>query len=334
MVFGFGQLGESVVLQAVKSAQFPNGKKLRVTVIDKDANRKHRRFLLRYRAFHELCDAKFIRADAESPALFGRVREWCTDSDSIVTLVVAFDNDSHSLSLALILTEISQEFGCQILVRTSSAGGLAKLVADVQEQSPVMSQVHGFGRIENACSAKVVVDESLNRFAMTIHSSFVEKRKREGRDPDDPSMKSRQDLYPDLKDSNSQQAEHIRFKLRAINCDTTPGQELSGARPIGDTRLDCIGDEDAEKLARMEHHRWFAERSLLGWTRGPTKDVNNRVHPDLRPWEELTETVRQYDVEAVKLIPQLLALDHQVIYREGKPRPQSRAFDEPTCSAG
>jgi hypothetical protein len=324
VVFGFGQLGESVVLQAVRSAQYPNGKKLRTTVIDKDARRKHERFLVRYGAFHELSDATFIQGEAESPALFRRVKEWCADNDFIVTLVVGFDNDSHSLSLALSLMDISQQFGCPILVRTASDGGLAKLMADVKEQSPEMSQVYGFGRIEEACSAKVVVDDSLNRFATMIHSSFVDKRKREGRNPDDPSMKSWQDLDPDLRDSNWQQAEHIPFKVRAINCETASLQETSGVRQMGDTRLESLGDEDAAKLARMEHHRWFAERSLAGWKRGSAKDMNKRVHPDLKPWEELTETVRQYDVEAVKLIPQLLALDRRMMYRKGgKPRPKS-----------
>jgi hypothetical protein len=158
-----------------------------------------------------------------------------------------------------------------------------------------------------------VIDDSLNEFARVIHETFVEKRKKEGRSLDDPSMKAWQELDPDLKESNWQQAEHIPFKVRAINCDIAPLQEGPAVSGISDSRVDSIGDRDAAKLARMEHCRWFTERSLAGWKKGDTKDVGRRIHPDLKPWEELTEAVRQYDVDAAKLIPKLLALDKKVI---------------------
>ena len=47
------------------------------------------------------------------------------------------------------------------------------------------------------------------------------------------------------------------------------------------------------------------------------KDVEKRIHPDLKPWNELSENVRRYDLEAVKLIPELLALNRQGMYRPG-----------------
>jgi hypothetical protein len=96
------------------------------------------------------------------------------------------------------------------------------------------------------------------------------------------------------------------------------GGEGSVVSGISGSRVDSIGDNDAAKLARMEHRRWFTERSLARWKKGDTKDVGRRIHPDLKSWEELTATVRQYDVDAAKLIPQLLALDKKVIYGSKK----------------
>jgi hypothetical protein len=108
-------------------------------------------------------------------------------------------------------------------------------------------------------------------------------------------MKRWEDLDPDLKDSNWQQAEHLKLKLRAIT----------------GINVDKIGEQDAEKLAKMEHNRWIAERCLAGWRLGSVKDVTKRIHPDLKPWQELESRVRQYDLEAVRLIPALKSLDEQ-----------------------
>jgi hypothetical protein len=51
---------------------------------------------------------------------------------------------------------------------------------------------------------------------------------------------------------------------------------------------------DAEAMARVEHHRWCAERLLDGWTPG-ARDNARRRHPDLVPWLELTEEGREKD---------------------------------------
>jgi voltage-gated potassium channel Kch len=295
VVFGFGQLGESVVLQAVRLAHFPNGKKLRVTVIDKDATRRHNRFLVHYGSFHELCEADFIESDAEKPAVLDQVARWCDERNSVVTLAVCFDSDSHSLSFGLSLRNRIGPSRCPILVRMESHAGLAKLIADIKEGSEHFREIQGFAKIEEASSAAVVISDTLNALPRKVHRDFVRKRVNEGRSPDDPSMKRWEDLDPDLKDSNWQQAEHLKLKLRAIT----------------GINVDKIGEQDAEKLAKMEHNRWIAERCLAGWRLGSVKDVTKRIHPDLKPWQELESRVRQYDLEAVRLIPALKSLDEQ-----------------------
>ena len=313
VLFGFGELGESVALQAVQLTHFPNEKKLRLTVIDNEATRKHKRFQIRYEAFHKLCDARFIESDAERPAVFRLVEEWSADSESIVTFVVALDNDSHSLSLGLSLLSRVRQHGCRIFVRASSDAGLAELFSDAKKESGLKSEIYSFGKIEEACSVDVVVGESLNRSAEMIHAHFAEKRTKEGRRLNDPSLMPWKELDPDLKESNWLQAEHIRFKVRAIGCNVA----LLADCPSAD-RLDHIGERDIEKLARIEHRRWIAERLLGGWKLGERKISEQRIHPDLKPWKELTEGVKKYDVEAVQEIPGLLELNQQVICCKAK----------------
>jgi voltage-gated potassium channel Kch len=308
VLFGFGPLSESVALQAVQLTHFPNERKLRLTVIDSDATRKHKRFQIRYEAFHKLCDARFIESDAERPAIFRLVEQWSADRESIVTFVVALDNDSHSLSLGLSLFGRVKQHGCRIFVRATSDAGLAELFSDAKKEAGLMPEISSFGKVEEACSADVVVGESLNKSAQMIHAHFAMKRTKEGRKPNDPSVLPWNDLDLDLKESNWLQAEHIRFKVRAIGCNVA---FLADCPPPD--RLDNIGERDLEKLARIEHRRWMAERLLGGWKLGERKIPGQRIHPDLKPWKELTEGVKKYDVEAVQEIPGLLELNKQVI---------------------
>ena len=322
IVVGFGNVGESVVLQAVKLAHFPNEKKLRLTVIEKEAELRRRRFLVRYPSFEELCETSFMACHAEDPLLLAKMEAWCKERNSIVTLVVCFDDDSHSLSFAFSLLNTLRSYAIPIFVRIESDTGLAQLVADVKRHSTLPRRIYAFSKIEDACSLEVVVHERLNQFAQKIHDGFRRKRKQQSDyRADDPAVRPWKELDPDFKDSNWQQAEHIPLKLRAIDCWIGPPSALPN-NPPGE-RVDSISDEDALKLAKIEHRRWFAERRLAGWQWGAQKNVEARTNPNMVPWSKLKPDVQKYDLDAVRLIPELVRLDGQVIYRKPATSPKS-----------
>jgi len=49
------------------------------------------------------------------------------------------------------------------------------------------------------------------------------------------------------------------------------------------------------------------ERRCEGWVFGPERDVHRKVSPYLVPWGELDEKVKEWDRNAVRKIPDLLA---------------------------
>ena len=51
--------------------------------------------------------------------------------------------------------------------------------------------------------------------------------------------------------------------------------------------------EQLDEMARREHESWLAHHQRSGWTWGETRDRAARKHPDLLPWEELSEASRQ-----------------------------------------
>ncbi len=65
----------------------------------------------------------------------------------------------------------------------------------------------------------------------------------------------------------------------------------------------------AEEIARNVHEVWSASRIAEGWTYGPRRDDRAKTHPCLVPYEELSESEKDYDratsAETLKLIVKL-----------------------------
>jgi hypothetical protein len=115
-----------------------------------------------------------------------------------------------------------------------------------------------------------------------------------------PSMADWGELREDLKESNRQQADDIFNKLREIDCHVA---EVRDREPA----LATFTEGEVEKMAALEHARWNVERLLSGWTWGPQKDVGRKISPYLVGWDELPEQVKEWDRQAVRAIPRLLA---------------------------
>ena len=65
----------------------------------------------------------------------------------------------------------------------------------------------------------------------------------------------------------------------------------------------------AEEIAKNVHEVWSEGRMKEGWTYGEERDDAKKHHPCLVPYEELTETEKEYDrntsQETLKLIMKL-----------------------------
>jgi hypothetical protein len=61
-----------------------------------------------------------------------------------------------------------------------------------------------------------------------------------------------------------------------------------------------------ESLAQNIHEVWAKQRMKEGWTYGLKRDDDKKQHPDLIPYEQLSQTEKDYDrkyaKETIKLI--------------------------------
>ena len=79
-------------------------------------------------------------------------------------------------------------------------------------------------------------------------------------------------------------------------------------QPIDTTGV-CVPEELkqlGEYLAKNIHEVWSQQRMNEGWTYGPVRDEAAKKHPDLIPYEELTEGEKDYDrstsMETIRVI--------------------------------
>ena len=103
-----------------------------------------------------------------------------------------------------------------------------------------------------------------------------------------------------MQNSNRDQARNWQRYLDLIGGVIVPAAEDEGP-PFE------FSPGEIESLAKLEHERWMREKQNSGWSYAPVRDNSAKKHPDLLPWEQLSEPVRDKDREAIRNIPAALA---------------------------
>lgn len=136
------------------------------------------------------------------------------------------------------------------------------------------------------------------RLASAMHDRYVE-RHRSVKPAGDPALQPFARLSPALRDSNLSAVDDVPAKLAAASLRLCPLAEAPrpGQWPEG---------TDLDVLAEMEHGRWIVERLLSGWASG-ARDPGRLLSPHLRPWAQLPDDVRAWDLDLVRDLPVVLA---------------------------
>lgn len=147
--------------------------------------------------------------------------------------------------------------------------------------------------------------ETVELMARSIHENY-----RDGHDleHDHPANKTWDALDDRLKAQNRDQARDNLAKLAEQGIAVVPEDQVGpDDERLGSDEL----DELVELLARYEHDRWAAQKRAQGYVFGkPRNDDPEKgalLHPDLEPWSELEEPVKEKDRQPIRQIPVVLA---------------------------
>jgi hypothetical protein len=312
VIVGLGRLGESIVINAARArweSHAEGSSQLRITMIDKQANTRKESLCLRYPKLEQACELVPKQLDVNEPD-FERGDFLFNDQGYPDTAVVyvCLDDDSNALSTALILHQQLRTLEIPIVVRMLHEAGLATLLQKRNIEHDSFVNLHAFGLLDRTCTPESISGCTYEILARSIHEKYVASERRKGSTPEKNSfMLSWEDLPEILRESNRNQVEHIRVKLEAIGCDIAVTNDW-------DVQPFHFSDNEVDLLARMEHERWIGERLRSGFRYGTTKD-QQKTHPDLVPWEQLPDEVKEKDRDTVNQLSELLAQAHFQIYR-------------------
>ena len=126
-------------------------------------------------------------------------------------------------------------------------------------------------------------------------------------DPDDPARRPWAELTSFYRESNVRQVLTVLGSAVAVG--RSWGASAETASPPSDEQLD--------EMARREHESWLEFHQRNDWTWGATRDRAAKKHPDLLPWDQLSDDSR---AKNRKLLVESLALLETLGYR---------SFDDP-----
>ncbi|TKK83605.1 hypothetical protein FDA94_33210 [Herbidospora galbida] len=143
-------------------------------------------------------------------------------------------------------------------------------------------------------------ETTVDDLARAVHAHYLRARRAAGDEETTNASLVTWDRLPRLLRADSRNhARDVPRKLAAIGCRLARRRDAAPA---------VLTDREVERLARMEHVRWMLVRVAAGWRPGAVHDPRARRHPDLVPWEHLTEDARDKDRSTLRTLPAVLAV--------------------------
>ena len=190
--------------------------------------------------------------------------------------IVACREDIDTLTLARNLAQQTGRVRRDIVAGLRPSTQLMRLFIDEQPLAGV--QPHDL--VSLGCSAEIVLHGRLDKVARGIHEAYLADQLAAGRGLGSaPALVPWEELPEGLRQANRAQADHIPIKRRTL----------------------AISDSAAtiEALAVAEHRRWMAEKIVANWRHAADRDDARRLHPSIRPYDELSDAEKQKDRNTV-----------------------------------
>lgn len=289
LIFGFDLTGETIAIQTALTGHYLNGKKPKIIIFDDQAEGKLNKFLNKYPSFNEYCDIEQISIESNNPQILNKIFPYINIPNSLTSLVLSYENETENLLLGLQFDQIDFNESVTILIQ----------ISDEIRFKTFSNKVKQFGVNSRVCSHDAICNETLDKKAIAFHNNYLDNRREEKDFGSKNADVIWEELSQEYKDSNRKAADHIGVKMRAIGCKIV---ENDDPRPEG-----LFTQKELLLLAKLEHKRWSAERSLAGWTYSKTRNNSARKTPDLTNWVNLTNEAQDYDMNAVQSIPEVLA---------------------------
>lgn len=309
LVIGLERLGENLVVQAARdwygrTRSRPAGR-LRITVIDQEAEFKCQALSRRYPKLADACDLAPHTIDVRGPAFQEpTLLQAGAGYPAPSVIFICFSDGFLGLRTALDLSHRLQQMPEQdtrLVLRINEERRARLLDADADGYVEAFD-LHIFGLLDNTCTPQVIQGDTLTQLARGLHASSLRRQRQAGDSAaTNPLLVPWAKLPEELRQGELAEADAIGRHLATLGYRLAPLSDWDAAQ----FRLTA---QEQEQLARMEQARFLAARQQAGWRYDPDgEDVQAKTSARLLPWEELpAETRAELCAEAADL-PAILA---------------------------
>lgn len=309
IITGFGRMGQNLAIEAIRrwkdrSFRESDGNKLKITVIDRSAKDGEKKIRFRYKSIDNFCSLDIRQIDVDSPEFLDFLESLNSGGDTLPGQVfVCLGEDSVNLSAGLKYLRYILHRPMKVISIMKSQGGLSELFRGEDYSSGRFADLQAFGLWNQVCRARYILEGINEKIARAFHNAYRETRGIRGMG-DHPAELPWEYLEEIYKESNRLRADELCSQLKKF------GIDIASLTDWNEQTIHFDSEKDGlliERLAEMEHERYLAERKSEGWKFGELKDDIKKTNPNLVPFSELREEVKEYNRNEVKKIPDILA---------------------------
>ncbi len=294
LVIGFTPLIERFILRTLAGGHYRDRGKPAFFVHDADAATIEQGFRARHPVADGLSPVRFIARRADPALLSTLITNFIADQGEPVAILIDQPDDARALAVALAADAYYRA--------ADRAAPPIHVRLDGLYDPRLGAGIFPFGGLDALADPEYLLQDRHDALARSIHDFYLEGRFSEGeRIGTRASMQEWEDLPESFRDDNRLVADVYQLKLRDI-----------GARLIGGAGATfTLTAAELEELSRAEHDRWMAAKLVQGWTYGAIRDDKARLHPDIVPYDDLSEPIKDLDREQVRIMARLLAASGQ-----------------------
>ena len=331
VIVGFTRMGRALLLEALRQCHYPNfierdenGKprnKTRISVVDNNMEKLKPEFLAQYPYLDQIkdIDIEYLDANIQDPEIRTMLINQAKDENALLTIAISLEDPDISLSTGLCLPdEVFYSIkdnqivpsNTRVLIRQALIQeGIGRLL---ESDNAKYSKVHIFGMTDKGLCKELMNDD----FAMYINAYYVICYYDHNNPNENESLVNEYKQYVEAVVSTSPalsnntfidwvtMKEHHQFMhniAQRMWLLLNEDMRFSNRYQVDmyDTYAKYI---DSPALMQMEHLRWNADRSIVGYLSARESGIKNttyKIHKSLVPFCELTDKEQIKDLDVI-----------------------------------
>lgn len=293
---GTTNLAASLASLAARIGHFANGTSVTICILSPRANQTLAAWQNIEPRLAQVVEFRAVDSDPATPTAWHNVFA-AIPAPALVSVFIDEPDESLALAAALAIPAPPAGLHLRAALMLRDRPLLASRVPHIAASFPLAV----IDPLRLAFTEPNVMLGGLDTIARAAHEHYLDAVRQTAPPAATPQPSHRPwDLLPlEFKVANRLQAAHIGIKARALGLRIVPAGDA--------TPGPAFTDAEIETLAACEHRRWIADKTLAGWTPGPTKDAAARVTPYLCDYASLPQDVKELDRRTVRSIPDLLS---------------------------